>query len=103
MQMFQSNGKDCHVNDSEFCEIIESSNDVFYYGCNDLSATLLPHPEYCTLFIQCDGNETRTSTTRCCSLGLDTDGDGCQDERLWFNSTTNECDYPYNVDNATCK
>ena len=106
IEIFQAHGQDCEMIENEFCEMIENetSHDVVYFGCNDLNAELLPHPEYCTLFIHCDGNETRTSTTGCCALG-DTDGDGCPDERLWFNPLTNECDFPNNFDNTTttCK
>ena len=83
----------CPANDDDsFCEMIETDTDDYYIGCDeDPSAYLLPHPEYCTLYIQCYTGlyvTQRTSVTKCCP-GYDYTGDGCNDARLWFNTETN--------------
>ena len=92
--------ENCPLNtDTTFCEMIATDTDDYYIGCDDPSADLLPHPEQCTLYIQCQNGmdqSKRSSVTRCCPV-YDSTGDGCNDARLWFNNETKRCDYPENV------
>ena len=87
----------CHNSASDFCEMIATDTDKYYIGCDDPSADLLPHPEYCTLYIQCIGE--RSSVTNCCP-GYDSIGDGCIDLRMWFNPEKLICDFKENVDRS---
>ena len=95
--------ENCPANtDTTFCEMIATDTEDYYIGCDDPSADLLPHPEYCTLFIQCIcADEGRSSVTKCCP-GYDITGDGCNDLRLWFNPEKNYCDFPENVPPSNC-
>ena len=96
--------ENCPANtDNTFCELVERETENYDTRCNDPSADLLPHPKYCTLYIQCIcGEKGRSSITKCCPP-YDTDGDGCFDKRLWFNPDRNpeQCDYSENV-TRTC-
>ena len=58
--IFQILGQqDCMMGESDFCKKIETEpEETFYFGCIDPNATLFPHPQYCTLYIQClEGNK----------------------------------------------
>ena len=91
----------CPANtDSDFCDQIATDTDDYYMKCDEPGADLLPHPEYCTLYIQCDRENEKSSVTYCCP-GYDITGDGCNNARLWFNSEKNYCDFPENV-NRIC-
>ena len=41
------------LEDDQFCDIIEQSPE-YYLECENRTADLLPHPLYCTLYIQCE-------------------------------------------------
>ena len=82
---------------SSFCEMIETETDNYYIGCNDPNADLFPHPEFCTLYIQCySGLYGKSSITHCCP-GYDIIGDGDDFQSLWFNPEKKYCDFPENV------
>ena len=88
------------IGDLEFCQRIENDpEENFYFGCSDPEATFFRHPHWCTVYIQCLGGNK--SISRCCPA-IDTDHDGCLDDRLWFNMFKMRCDYPDVVQHRNC-
>ena len=75
--------------DEDFCEMV-AEKPMYYMGCSMLPPTaghLLPHPLYCTMFIECLNQ--KTSVIKCCpAMG------GGYSGRLWFNPGNSLCDYP---------